>query len=424
MHRLGYCVFAPLFLALAAIGAAQDFVEKPPPVPSPNVARLGASPDWTVLDKFQRTMTRSEFLYLLNHCYSRNNKEYKDLIEVQYDRALIVKQSNHPGAGYFVLWFKTEPHDPGEAKTYWRDTYEMDDVPSGSSKPLAEVKIAIDPGHIGGSWVTWDDRHFAIGRNTIEVREGEMTLRVANILKRDLSALGATVELTRPDNNPVTDQRPDQFDGEARAYLKRKRMLPSRRAIRATAKKMFAISSEIRSRADRVNEELQPDLALCLHFNASPWGSRPSFRRSNHLHILINGCYSRWEISEDDTRCEMVHRLLQRVYYQELAMAKSLAKTMADETRLPSFSYAGKNGKAICDSRYIWARNLLANRSFMCPVVFFEPYCMNHREVHARVQAGEYRGLREFGGVYKKNIYQEYADGVTAGLVNYFRQKR
>ena len=49
---------------------------------------------------------------------------------------------------------------------------------------------------------------------------------------------------------------------------------------------------------------------------------------------------------------------------------------------------------------------------------------MNHREVHARLQAGEYSGLREFNGVYRKNIYQEYADGITAGLVNYFRARR
>lgn len=369
-------------------------------------------------------MTRSEFAWLLDHCYARNNKEYSGLIEVQYDRALIAKQSNHPGAGYFILWFKARAHHEGKAETYWRDTYVMNDVPANSNRPLQDVKIAIDPGHIGGDWVQWDDRHFALGVNTIEVREGEMTLRVAKILERDLTALGAIVQLTREDNNPVTTLRPEQLSAEARNYLLRKRMIPSSKAIKSTTKKMFAISSEIRTRAEKVNQAFQPDLALCLHFNASPWGSRPSFRSDNHLHILINGCYSRWEISEDDTRFEMVRRILERIYYEELGLAKELAGTMQDETRLPNFSYGGRSGKAICDNRYIWARNLLANRSFMCPVVFFEPYCMNHREVHARVQAGEYRGLREFDGVYKKNIYQEYADGVTAGLVNYFRRRR
>ena len=97
---------------------------------------------------------------------------------------------------------------------------------------------------------------------------------------------------------------------------------------------------------------------------------------------------------------------------------------MARETRLPPFSYNGSSGKSVNSNSYVWSRNLLANRKFMCPVVFFEPYCMNNKEVHSRVQAGEYRGLKEFGGIYKKNIFQEYADGVTTGLVNYFRKVR
>jgi hypothetical protein len=49
---------------------------------------------------------------------------------------------------------------------------------------------------------------------------------------------------------------------------------------------------------------------------------------------------------------------------------------------------------------------------------------MNHRETHGRVQEGPYEGLREINGVYRKNIYQEYADGVTAGLVRYYRKTR
>ena len=391
----------------------------------PNVARLGRFPDWTRLEKFQQSMTRTEFVYLLNHCYARKPADYAGLIEVLPDRVLIAKQSNNPKAGYVTLWFKNEPDQGLPPITYWRDVYDLNDLPAESAaKPLHGVKIAIDPGHIGGNWVKWDDRHFQLGRDTIEIREGEMTLRVARILERDLTTLGASVFLTRLGHNPVTEDRVELLQQEARSYLVRKGRLPTRKSIADTAKAMFAISSEIRCRAVLINKSFQPDIALCLHFNASPWGRRPSFRSANHLHLLINGAYSRYEISEDDTRCEMILRILQRVYYRELALAEELAETMARETRLPAFHYGGGIAKAVSENRYIWARNLLANRMFMCPVVFFEPYCMNHREIHARVQAGEYRGLREFGGVYRKNIYQEYADGVTSGLVNYFRNRR
>jgi hypothetical protein len=186
------------------------------------------------------------------------------------------------------------------------------------------------------------------------------------------------------------------------------------------------VSSELRARAEIVNTQTQPDLVLCLHFNATPWRNphRPAFRDRNHLHLLINGCYSRDEIAEDDTRLELLLRLLQRTYYYELAVAEEISRTMADETRLPPFGYDGTSGKSVNGNPYVWARNLLVNRKFMCPVIFLEPYCMNHREVHGRIQAGPYRGLRMVNGIARKNIYQEYADSVTAGLVNYYRKIR
>ena len=216
----------------------------------------------------------------------------------------------------------------------------------------------------------------------------------------------------------------------ARDYLLRRSprthpLLP-RSMVESTAYKMFTLSAEIRSRATLINHHIQPDLALCLHFNAEAWGnpSRPSFKRSNHFHILVNGCYSAGEIAEDDHRLELMQRILQRIHYPELAMAEEIADTMGRETRLPAFGYSTPNARKVGDHPAVWARDLLANRKFLCPVVFFEPYIMNNREVHARVQEGEYRGLREFNGVYRKNIYQEYADAISSGLVNYFRRIR
>jgi hypothetical protein len=72
---------------------------------------------------------------------------------------------------------------------------------------------------------------------------------------------------------------------------------------------------------------------------------------------------------------------------------------------------------------YVWARNLLANRLFTCPVVYIEAYVMNSRTFFARVQAGDYDGRRNFGGVARKSLYREYADAVTDGLVKYYSSR-
>ena len=70
--------------------------------------------------------------------------------------------------------------------------------------------------------------------------------------------------------------------------------------------------------------------------------------------------------------------------------------------------------QAVGGNPYVWARNLLANRLYRCPVVFLEPYVMNSQEVWERVQAGDYEGERVIAGSLRKSIYREYADALAA----------
>ena len=42
----------------------------------------------------------------------------------------------------------------------------------------------------------------------------------------------------------------------------------------------------------------------------------------------------------------------------------------------------------------------------------------------ARIEAGDYEGTREVNGMQRKSIFREYADGVVAGLVDYYRKQR
>ena len=75
-------------------------------------------------------------------------------------------------------------------------------------------------------------------------------------------------------------------------------------------------------------------------------------------------------------------------------------------------------------NEYLWARNLLANRIFECPVVYLEPYCMNNAETYARIQAGDYDGEREIAGKVRRSIFREYADAIVAGARAYYSTAR
>ncbi|TAE90345.1 MAG: hypothetical protein EAZ81_10395 [Verrucomicrobia bacterium] len=58
-----------------------------------------------------------------------------------------------------------------------------------------------------------------------------------------------------------------------------------------------------------------------------------------------------------------------------------------------------------------------------CPVIFFEPYVMNSREVYERIQAGDYPGEAEVAGKMRKSIYREYADALVEGLLQYSKSR-
>jgi len=186
---------------------------------------------------------------------------------------------------------------------------------------------------------------------------------------------------------------------------------------------LFYRMSEIRHRADVVNDTLKPDLVLCLHFNAEEWGNanRPEFSPRNHVHVLVNGCYSAAEVRLDDVRHDLLARLLSGVTAPEQALADRVATAFARRAALPPLVYTGPNACRVNGNPYVWARNLLANRLYRCPVVFLEPYVMNNREVWERVQAGDYDGERVVAETLRPSIFREYAEAVAEGVAQYYR---
>src|SRR5213079_1556496 len=218
-------------------------------------------------------------------------------------------------------------------------------APAKPDKPLSGLRIALDPGHLGGTWAKMEERWFQVG-SSAPVEEGDLTLRVSRLLAPRLRKLGAKVFFIRNGSEPVTAKRPDDFRELARKILI-KNGVPQPRAdvldpndpekeqtIRWQSEILFYRYSEIRRRAALVNFKLHPDLVLCLHFNAEGWGdpNSPTLTDTNHLHLLVNGSYLTEELEFDDERFEMIRRLLSRAYEEELPLADSIAATLALET--------------------------------------------------------------------------------------------
>ena len=412
-----------ILLALAPGGRAQ------------NLSALAEAPDWRQLDPYQETITHDEFAALLETLYAPHGG-WQPWIRVDPDAA-VLRKSNIPLDDLYTLRFAP---DAARAKplppAYWKPRADLPPADPPAGQPLAGVRIALDPGHLGGRWAQLEARWFQIG-DTPPVMEGEMTLHVARRLADRLRALGAArVDLVRDGDEPSTARRPADLAEEARRALADEGVAQPRASYDGPAdpQRQFSIPwmsevlftrADIRARGRRVNDTLRPDLVVCLHFNAEAWGdpAKPTLVAKNHLHLLVNGCYGPDEIAKDDVRFEMLIKLLDRSAREELPVAESVATALAAATGLPPYAYTGPNALHVGASPYVWARNLLANRLYECPVVYAEPYVMNSPEVFARAQAGDYDGTRDFGGVPRKSIFREYADAVAEGLAAYYRTR-
>ncbi len=399
-------------------------IEEPPRLNIPENARrkgppalsvLGEVPDWKKLDAYQRTITRVDFERLLTTVFAGGGA-WREFIAIDDGGARI--RTGGEGDEIYHLKF-AEAGIESAPPRIWRATRELPPAPSG--KPLDGIRIAIDPGHIGGDWASLEERWLVIGEGP-PVCEGDMTLLVAKLLKPRLQALGATVLMVRKDNKPVTPLRPDALMEPAAESAGPGDLSPL--ALRKLAERLFYRTAEIRARAERVNQTLRPDLVLCLHFNADPWGdpTAPTLVERSHLHLLLNGAYTDEEIALADQRFAMLQKLLGRTHEEEAFVGATVADVFAEKTGLPPFIYpeGAPNVRQVNGHPYLWARNLLANRLYDCPVIFMEPYVMNSTGDYPRLKAGDYEGLKNIDGRMRPSIFREYADALAEGLARHY----
>ena len=430
-HRILLWLALPVVVLVAALFWTGRNNEDPEPVEAPelvpeqmslrtNMSALAATPDWSKLQDYQYTMPRDIFMTQLNAVYSQD-RAWHSVINVHEDFADVRGSGNDRIRVYFAGRDRQKP-----PPRYWRSARELPSAPDLSGKPLSGLRIAVDPGHIGGEWSRMEERWYR-GTGGYEVKEGELTLATAILLKKQLESLGAKVWLLRNKTQPVTKLRPPDFEPLARQVLKSRGKDPVGSDLHRASQSLFYRAHEIRRRAQVINTRIKPDITLCLHLNAESWGNpeKPTMVSRNHFHLLINGTYSARELRLEDNRFHLLKRLFQRTHDEELALNRSIAKAMAEETGLPPYIYTTNNAKLIDTANpYIYARNLLANRVYHCPVVFLEPYVMNNPEVYKRISMGDYAGKSKIAGAMRKSLIREYADGVTEGLRNYYQQAR
>jgi hypothetical protein len=361
--------------------------------------------DWSPLERYQQSISRADFEGLLAGVYCPSGALTNYL--VFGTNSVTVFSTPEKTNALFTLRFSSAASS------------------SVSHSPLTLKRIVLDPGHIGGEWARMEERFFERGKDR-PVQEAVLNLTAARLLKTRLEAAGIEVFLTKDNFEPVTDKRPEDFRAQAEqdtplarfdAFPPLDREAAHADAVRKRAENLFYRSSEIAARARLVNEQIKPDLTICMHFNAVEWDQCQNLVDDNRLVVYVHGDYLASELKDDDQKLRLFSKLLERSHPIEQTVAEAVATAMAGATKLPPVEY-GPSGGAIHvgDNPYVFARNLAANRLYNGPVVFLEPYYMNNRVVYERIQLGDYEGTRDVDGTPMKSIFREYADSVADGL--------
>src|SRR2546430_1470660 len=202
------CVVKQFVAALIFLSVISGFA-----LAADNLGVLGSKPKWDVLENYQDTITHDEFAHLINNVYCTHGFA-PDLIKIDNDAAQIL--TNRESHDVFTLQFAPDLNSRTRIPRLWHPAKSL--PPAKPTKPLAGLRVAFDPGHLGGKWAKMEERWFQFG-DTKPVTEGDLTLRVSRLIATRLRKLGARVSFVRENAGPVTMKRPSDFKTLAREIL-------------------------------------------------------------------------------------------------------------------------------------------------------------------------------------------------------------
>jgi hypothetical protein len=435
--RLRRCLRLAAGLALGAMALAM-------PGRADNLSPLAPRPDWSSFNAYQKTISRDEFQRLINEVYSTDGA-FWDYCDINNDRVVIYSDLGKTRP-LFTLHFAPSESACAPLPYHYKTRASSTDP----SKPLKGIKIALDPGHIGGDWAQLEARYFKLGDDP-PVEEAKLNLITCERLAERLETDGATIIWAKHSYDPVTDLRPEDLRREAIAALALKQApnssgyTPSflfgietshtshhasqahiEQRIDYEAALLFYRVAEIRARGDLVNRQ-HPDVTICVHYNADDWGdpNNPTLTGHSRLVIFTNGAYEKSELAYDDYKFDMLRKLLDRTAVQEERGCALVGQSMLDELKYPPENYPGTYfAHHVTDVPSVYARDLLANRIYHGPVIYCEGPYMNARDAYYRIIAGDYLGLRTIQGQQVPSIYRQYAEAVEKGVLEYFGAKQ
>ncbi len=254
---------------------------------------------------------------------------------------------------------------------------------------LAGLKIALDPGHMGGK--TWDERtgKYVDDGNGHRLSEGVMALQVALLLEKELVRQGAKVFLTRRTLDSVSPLDYDSFDLKpwAKKELLESSLLDWFRGLLSSGPagdklysafekssdykklytesmrwKYFVTRADLEARSDAIRD-FGPDLMLDIHFDTLDPPGNPTGISKGHdaTKAYVPGGFESTELaSREDRKYFGLHLLDGPTWNQSVKLGRSIVKRIHGELGVP-YDQSDSESAVLIEPGVI-ARNLAVTR--------------------------------------------------------------
>jgi len=146
---------------------------------------MGSPPNWQLLRQFAGSMTRQEFAHALEEIYLEASPYPVPWIATPDGVKIQTGREDMPQV---EVGFARNGAPLAVPPRYWRRPADL--PPMRDGLPLSDLHIAIDPGHIGGSYGAMEERRLSFEPGEV-IQEGDLTLLTARVLEPRLKALGA-----------------------------------------------------------------------------------------------------------------------------------------------------------------------------------------------------------------------------------------
>lgn len=269
-------------------------------------------------------------------------------------------------------------------------------------KRLAGLKVAIDPGHLGGASARLEARYVDMkpvpqtGNKSFKFDEGTLTALTARYLKKLLEAEGAEVFLTR--DTPGQAVYPQSFDEWMKTEYQKavdtkmaaitdpvKQELERAKWAKATPSDIFRgfyNNLDMRARAKAI-QEFKPDVAVAIHYNAggeNDTGTGENLGTTENFNmVFVPGGFGEFELVTQESRYEFMRLIVSGDLERSIALGEHLSEHFSHALNIPLIPEGQKTPtdylKKYCKPtgvRGVFCRNLALTRLPHCPTVYGE----------------------------------------------------